>query len=376
MSPNFVVHPTHLNLKNANRLDVDFGLSKLRTTASLGSTTSLKGSVRWMAPELLQSNESDGSDEETEAKPTYASDVYSVGMVLWEIGSRCVPFQKASNDANVIKRLMMGKREQLPIPFAVPCGMCNNRTHAPDMKADSSHVTQSKEYTSVIEGCWRKNPEHRFSAEDVAQALQILKKSLENMNHAQNTSESLMDTMSSLSVGIKDESLKTVQVSQSSSNTALETVSLAPGSSRSTKGYGGLGHIQASNERPSPAEREHRKVESMEKLNVEWYACGKNDHGQLGLGHNQEKVLSMTRVCFPVPFVSISMGERHTLALDEKGGVWSWGSNDCSQLGLGHNNDCNAPQKVTYFECTENTTARLIAAAYSHSSVLTGMISS
>jgi alpha-tubulin suppressor-like RCC1 family protein len=124
-------------------------------------------------------------------------------------------------------------------------------------------------------------------------------------------------------------------------------------------------------ESPSISTKEHSSISWKD---VEWYACGMNDHGQLGLGHNQEKVLSMTRVCFPVPFVSISIGFQHTLALDEKGGVWSWGSNYYGQLGLGHNNDCNAPQKVTYFECTENTTARLIAAAYHHSSVLTSMM--
>jgi hypothetical protein len=101
------------------------------------------------------------------------------------------------------------------------------------------------------------------------------------------------------------------------------------------------------------------------RWNVEWYTCGSNCRGQLGLGHNEKKVLSWTRVSFPVPFVSIACGYHHTLALDEEGGVWAWGQNCAGQLGLGHNNDCYSPQKVAFFGSEEKESVRMISAAFS-----------
>ena len=35
------------------------------------------------------------------------------------------------------------------------------------------------------------------------------------------------------------------------------------------------------------------------------------------------------------PIVKIATGRSHVLALDTKGKVWSWGTNDKGQLGLG-----------------------------------------
>jgi len=46
------------------------------------STPSTGGTCRWMAPELLKSDEADGAPQ----KPSKESDVYSFGMVAYEVG--------------------------------------------------------------------------------------------------------------------------------------------------------------------------------------------------------------------------------------------------------------------------------------------------
>ncbi|KAJ8908237.1 hypothetical protein NDN08_008328 [Rhodosorus marinus] len=37
-----------------------------------------------------------------------------------------------------------------------------------------------------------------------------------------------------------------------------------------------------------------------------------------------------------IRFVSAALGDDHALAVDEAGGLWAWGRNDCNVLGLGH----------------------------------------
>lgn len=47
------------------------------------STPSTGGTCRWMAPELLKSDDADGVRQ----KPSKESDVYSFGMVTYEVGT-------------------------------------------------------------------------------------------------------------------------------------------------------------------------------------------------------------------------------------------------------------------------------------------------
>ncbi|XP_039155547.1 uncharacterized protein LOC120286988 [Eucalyptus grandis] len=72
-------------------LDVvsDFGLSRLKSKAYL-TTKTRKGTPQWMAPEVLRN---EASDEK--------SDVYSYGVVLWEIATQKIPWDNL-NAAQVI----------------------------------------------------------------------------------------------------------------------------------------------------------------------------------------------------------------------------------------------------------------------------------
>ncbi|KAF9970208.1 copper transport protein ctr1, partial [Actinomortierella ambigua] len=102
----------HRDLKSLNILFTrymevklcDFGLATLKVR-SASSTTTLKGTIRWMAPELLV------------LKPKYStkSDMYALGMVMWEMAANCTtPFQHHPNSEMVISLVKGGEREELP----------------------------------------------------------------------------------------------------------------------------------------------------------------------------------------------------------------------------------------------------------------------
>ncbi len=66
------------------------------------------------------------------------------------------------------------------------------------------------------------------------------------------------------------------------------------------------------------------------------WAWGSNDEAELG-----NSTVQSTRVPVPVAFpetvriTSIALGNRHSLALDDDGRVWSWGANAAGQRGIG-----------------------------------------
>ncbi|KAG0248455.1 hypothetical protein BG011_010259 [Mortierella polycephala] len=134
----------HCDLKSANVLLTpymevklaDFGLAQvwqsMSTSASM-SNSSAEGTLRWMAPELF-------SD-----KPKYSSksDMYALGMVMWEMAANCTrPFQDQPNDYVVPTFVKNGGREILP-----------NDTPA--------------QYRELVEQFWRQDPAQRPNASEV-----------------------------------------------------------------------------------------------------------------------------------------------------------------------------------------------------------------
>ncbi len=53
-----------------------------------------------------------------------------------------------------------------------------------------------------------------------------------------------------------------------------------------------------------------------------------------------------TKVNIDAKIVSIDAGQHFTVALDEDGNVWTWGKNNCGQLGDGTTTENQTPQKV------------------------------
>lgn len=82
----------------------------------------------------------------------------------------------------------------------------------------------------------------------------------------------------------------------------------------------------------------------------EVYSFGKNDYGQLGLGHARNaKVPSLVKISTSdsdEKIVDVSCGYYHTVVITEKGKLITWGRNDYGQLGIGSKDHKNTPQYV------------------------------
>ena len=79
----------------------------------------------------------------------------------------------------------------------------------------------------------------------------------------------------------------------------------------------------------------------------EVHSFGRNNNGQLGLGHNNN--VSLPR---PIPnlpkIMEISCGYQFTVCIDKEGGLWSFGNNSNGQLGAGNTTNYNIPQKIKH----------------------------
>ncbi|KAG0249484.1 hypothetical protein DFQ27_009974, partial [Actinomortierella ambigua] len=132
----------HRDLKSANVLLTrhlkvklcDFGLSEVRALSITRSTETLQGTLRWMAPEVLCT---------TVPKYSTKSDVYALGMVMWEMAADCTkPFRYQSNEQVVGLLVTRGQREG--VPDGTP-----------------------PEYRRWLKQCWDQEPSRRPEATEV-----------------------------------------------------------------------------------------------------------------------------------------------------------------------------------------------------------------
>lgn len=81
--------------------------------------------------------------------------------------------------------------------------------------------------------------------------------------------------------------------------------------------------------------------------NDDVYSCGRNNHGELGLGHlyNMDSFYQIRKV---PKIKSVYCGYRHTFLIDIDNNIWSFGCNEDGQLALGHLNNVSVPTKVPF----------------------------
>jgi alpha-tubulin suppressor-like RCC1 family protein len=94
------------------------------------------------------------------------------------------------------------------------------------------------------------------------------------------------------------------------------------------------------------------------------YAWGSNDDGQLGLGDGVNRTIP-TPVVSELTFRTIAAGAFHSLALDNRGKLYSWGENNYGQLGLGDRVNRTIPTPVA-----PELTFKTIAAGHFHTLAL------
>ena len=125
-----------------NAVLCDFGMAKIKTASSASTATSGKGiTVKWTPPELF-----DG------VKKSKTSDMYSVGMTLWEIAFRELPLPDMPDQA-YLNFVMSGKRPPLPTRKETGCPI---------------------RYGKVVDACWAQAPESRMSAAKALEELEAM----------------------------------------------------------------------------------------------------------------------------------------------------------------------------------------------------------
>ncbi|WNE40368.1 MAG: Serine/threonine-protein kinase PknD [Mycoplasmataceae bacterium] len=140
---------SNILLDKDNRVKIcDFGLAKIAENLSLLKTNTNNnpiGTVRWMAPENFKNGDS------FVPRQSKYSDIYSLGMIMWEICAKnAFPFNHLKDDVAVMFGIGSGTlREEIP-------------TETP------------AELAEIIELCWRFEPSERISLNDIEQELDNL----------------------------------------------------------------------------------------------------------------------------------------------------------------------------------------------------------
>ncbi|KAI8470843.1 MAG: kinase-like domain-containing protein [Monoraphidium minutum] len=161
----------HFDLKTANLLVgfrerspcckvADFGLSKQKQATYVSGVSSLRGTLPWIAPEIIR------TPKEVDEKV----DVYSFGIVLWELWTLREPFEGINYHA--LLHMMSVSREPVRPPLP---GASEWEGELPGQPATS--------WSELMQACWSESPAARptFSGvvarlEDMARANKIAKR--------------------------------------------------------------------------------------------------------------------------------------------------------------------------------------------------------
>jgi serine/threonine protein kinase len=146
----------HRDLKSPNLLlaadwtvkVADMGLSKLMDETTQESTAGGAANPRWLAPEVLGGK-----------SPTAASDVFSFGVVMWELLTWKLPWSDTPTVLNIIGYVLEGGRLALPPVSELP-GL------KPSDKLDA--------YISLMNQCWAQEPSARPDFNTIASELRKL----------------------------------------------------------------------------------------------------------------------------------------------------------------------------------------------------------
>ena len=98
-------------MNDGKLLIADFGLSKKIAEAS-SSESGMFGVLPYMDPKSLN-NQYNINNQNKNYKLNKKSDVYSVGVIMWQISSGRRPFYDVSYDVSLALALQGGKREQI-----------------------------------------------------------------------------------------------------------------------------------------------------------------------------------------------------------------------------------------------------------------------
>ncbi|GBB91588.1 hypothetical protein RclHR1_00190001 [Rhizophagus clarus] len=188
-SKNILVHQNNIKLS-------DFGLSR-RTKEQSNSLSALIGMIPYVDSRLL---ETQGINYKLNKK----SDIYSAGVLFWELSSGYPPFSREESDDNLILmlRIINGSREKI-IPGT------------------------PQEYSKLYVDCWNRDPDSRPTVNDVINTLNSILQtnSTDSSNVAVPTDNVDRDTSDTLSHSLRFLNLfDNNNLSCESSRTSIEDV--------------------------------------------------------------------------------------------------------------------------------------------------------
>jgi len=134
------IKPSNIIVNGTKSLKIlDFGIARILETARLTKTGHLVGTMEYVSPEQIQGKETDAR-----------SDIYSVGIALYEMLTGHVPFQKQTE-----YELIKAHVEEKPKPLKNLAGIIPSQLE------------------NIVLKALEKKPEHRFrDANDFSKALQ------------------------------------------------------------------------------------------------------------------------------------------------------------------------------------------------------------
>jgi serine/threonine protein kinase len=128
----------------------DLGISKSATESAFDEN--YYGIIPYMAPEIFQGQ-----------KYTKASDIYSIGMIMWELMTGRRPFWDRNHDSELIIEIYDGLRPPIV-------------TNAP------------KGYIELMKECWHPDPDKRPTADDIYDKIdKIYREESKNYNNEKPT---------------------------------------------------------------------------------------------------------------------------------------------------------------------------------------------
>ncbi|GBC39519.2 kinase-like domain-containing protein [Rhizophagus irregularis DAOM 181602=DAOM 197198] len=131
-------HSGNILLEKTGQIDQRWIIGDLGLSQSANSTllnNEIYGVMPYIAPEIFKG-----------ATFSKESDIYSMGMIMWELTTGCKPFASIRHDANLVYEIIDGER--------------------PEITHDTPEC-----FANLMKSCWDSNPAERPSALEVAKAL-------------------------------------------------------------------------------------------------------------------------------------------------------------------------------------------------------------